>query len=97
MTIKATGYQWYWSYEYPDHGNASFDANVVDLRDPEMSAEDRNMWKAKFGDNYKRLLDTDNSYRSSEYHSSCSGDREMFCIRGLSQRLELKPTAYRDG
>jgi len=61
MTIKATGYQWYWSYEYPDHGNASFDANVVDLRDPEMSDEDRNMWKAKFGDDYKRLLDTDNS------------------------------------
>jgi len=61
MTIKATGYQWYWSYEYPDHGNASFDANVVDLRDPEMSAEDRKMWKAKFGDDYKRLLDTDNS------------------------------------
>ena len=57
----ATGYQWYWSYEYPDHGNASFDANVVDLRDPEMSAEDRKMWKAKFGDDYKRLLDTDNS------------------------------------
>ena len=61
MTIKATGYQWYWSYEYPDHGNASFDANVVDLRDPEMGAEDRKMWKAKFGDDYKRLLDTDNS------------------------------------
>jgi len=61
MTIKATGYQWYWSYEYPDHGNVSFDANVVDLRDPAMSAEDRKKWQAKFGSNYKRLLDTDNS------------------------------------
>jgi cytochrome c oxidase subunit 2 len=61
MTIKATGYQWYWSYQYPDHGNASFDANVVDLRDPDMSASDRKMWQAKFGDKYKRLLDTDNS------------------------------------
>ncbi|MEK9683960.1 MAG: cytochrome c oxidase subunit II [Rhodospirillaceae bacterium] len=61
MTIKATGYQWYWSYQYPDHGNASFDANVVDLRDPDMSANDRKMWQAKFGDKYKRLLDTDNS------------------------------------
>ena len=19
MTIKTTGYQWYWEYEYPDH------------------------------------------------------------------------------
>ena len=61
MTIKATGYQWYWSYEYPDHGNVSFDANAVDLRDPEMSAEDREKWKAKFGEDYKRLLDTDNN------------------------------------
>jgi len=61
MTIKATGYQWYWSYEYPDHGNVSFDANVVDLRAPSMSAEDKKKWQAKFGSNYKRLLDTDNS------------------------------------
>ena len=29
MTIKATGNQWYWTYEYPDHGNFSFDANMV--------------------------------------------------------------------
>ncbi len=24
MTIKVTGYQWYWGYEYPDHGGFSF-------------------------------------------------------------------------
>lgn len=29
MTIKAIGRQWYWSYEYPDHGNFTFDANMV--------------------------------------------------------------------
>lgn len=29
MTIKATGHQWYWSYQYPDHGNIEFDANMV--------------------------------------------------------------------
>ncbi len=29
MTIKATGHQWYWSYEYPDHGKFEFDANMV--------------------------------------------------------------------
>jgi cytochrome c oxidase subunit 2 len=30
MTIKAIGRQWYWSYEYPDHGNFAFDANMLD-------------------------------------------------------------------
>ena len=29
MTIKATGNQWYWSYEYPDQGKFSFDSNMV--------------------------------------------------------------------
>jgi cytochrome c oxidase subunit 2 len=29
MTIKAVGHQWYWSYEYPDHGRFSFDAQMV--------------------------------------------------------------------
>ena len=29
MTIKTTSYQWYWSYEYPDHGDFIFDAYMV--------------------------------------------------------------------
>jgi cytochrome c oxidase subunit II len=29
MTIKAIGHQWYWSYEYPDDGNFTFDAYMV--------------------------------------------------------------------
>ena len=29
MTIKAIGHQWYWSYEYPDHGDFSFDAIMI--------------------------------------------------------------------
>ena len=29
MTIKATGYTWYWSYEYPDHDDLTFDSNLV--------------------------------------------------------------------
>ena len=29
MTIKATGHQWYWSYEYPDNGKIGFDSLVV--------------------------------------------------------------------
>lgn len=29
MTIKAIGHQWNWSYEYPDHGNFSFLAEML--------------------------------------------------------------------
>jgi cytochrome c oxidase subunit II len=29
LTLKAIGHQWYWSYEYPDNGDFTFDANVV--------------------------------------------------------------------
>ncbi len=29
MTVKVTGHQWYWTYEYPDHGNLTFDSNHV--------------------------------------------------------------------
>ena len=30
LTIKATGHQWYWSYEYTDHEGVSFDAVMVE-------------------------------------------------------------------
>ncbi|MFT3809429.1 MAG: cytochrome c oxidase subunit II [Micropepsaceae bacterium] len=30
LTIKAIGKQWYWTYEYPDNGNFTFDANMLD-------------------------------------------------------------------
>ena len=29
MTIKVIGKQWYWSFEYPDHGNFTFDATLL--------------------------------------------------------------------
>jgi cytochrome c oxidase subunit II len=29
LTLKVTGHQWYWSYEYPDQNGISFDANVL--------------------------------------------------------------------
>jgi len=29
MTLKITGNQWYWSYEYPDQGGFEFDSNFV--------------------------------------------------------------------
>jgi cytochrome c oxidase subunit 2 len=46
MTIKITGHQWYWEYNYPDNGNFSFNSNVIADKD------------LKPGD--KRLLDVDN-------------------------------------
>jgi cytochrome c oxidase subunit 2 len=32
ITIKAIGKQWYWSYEYPDNGNFTFDALMLSDR-----------------------------------------------------------------
>jgi cytochrome c oxidase subunit 2 len=29
LTVKAIGHQWYWSYEYPDNGEFTFDAYMV--------------------------------------------------------------------
>ena len=33
LTIKATGKQWYWSYNYPDNGNFEFDSLMVAEKD----------------------------------------------------------------
>jgi cytochrome c oxidase subunit II len=30
VTIKATGYQWYWGYTYPDHGEIEIVSNMLD-------------------------------------------------------------------
>jgi cytochrome c oxidase subunit 2 len=46
MTIKVTGHQWYWSYEYPVYDNVGFDSNLI----PEDQLKD----------GQKRLLDVDN-------------------------------------
>ncbi len=29
MTLKAVGRQWYWTYEYPDHGDIEFDSTMI--------------------------------------------------------------------
>jgi cytochrome c oxidase subunit 2 len=29
MTVKVTGHQWYWQYEYPDQGNFSVDSRIL--------------------------------------------------------------------
>ena len=33
LTIKATGHQWYWSYNYPDSGNFNYDSLMVEDAD----------------------------------------------------------------
>jgi len=33
MTIKITGHQWYWEYNYPDQGNFSFNSNLIADKD----------------------------------------------------------------
>ena len=33
MTLKAIGHQWYWSYEYPDHGDFVFDSVMIEEED----------------------------------------------------------------
>ena len=41
ITIKVTGHQWYWSYEYPDHG-VSFDSYMLkEANDPTIQAGQR--------------------------------------------------------
>ena len=47
MTLKVTGHQWYWSYEYPDQGNLTFDSNMM--------PEDQAVKEGK-----PRLLEVDN-------------------------------------
>jgi cytochrome c oxidase subunit II len=48
MTLKVVGHQWYWSYEYPDHGDIAFDSYMI--RDEDLKPEDRAL----------RLLKVDN-------------------------------------
>ena len=53
MTIKAIGNQWYWSYEYPDHGIV-FDSNMLCGTKEECDA-----LTEETGKKYVRLLDVD--------------------------------------
>ena len=46
MTLKAIGRQWYWSYEYPDHGDFTFDSYMIADED--------------LGEDQLRLYDVDN-------------------------------------
>jgi cytochrome c oxidase subunit 2 len=46
MTLKVTGHQWYWSYEYPEQGELKFDSYIIQ--------------EADLKPGQKRLLEVDN-------------------------------------
>lgn len=48
MTVKAIGYQWYWGYEYPDHGGFEYKSYLIPDEDIDVSK------------GQKRLLSVDN-------------------------------------
>jgi cytochrome c oxidase subunit 2 len=48
MTVKVTGHQWYWNYEYPDQGNLSIDSRILSEAD-----------RAKLKPNEPRMLAVD--------------------------------------
>ncbi|TVQ33728.1 MAG: cytochrome c oxidase subunit II [Geminicoccaceae bacterium] len=39
LTIKAIGKQWYWTYEYPDNGNFTFDAFMLTREEAEAAGK----------------------------------------------------------
>jgi cytochrome c oxidase subunit 2 len=39
MTVKATGSQWFWSYEYPDQGELSFDSILKPQEETQKTGE----------------------------------------------------------
>ena len=51
LTVKATGYQWYWGYEYPDQEIPEYISTVV---------KDEDLGTDYFGNKQPRLLATDN-------------------------------------
>lgn len=65
LTIKVTGHQWYWSYEYPDNNNIAFDSigiwNSPDIKDDDAAKSIKDAashWLVK--SEPKRLLEVDN-------------------------------------
>ncbi len=43
LTIKVTGHQWYWEYEYPDQGGFSFDSVMLTDAEAAAAGEPRNL------------------------------------------------------
>lgn len=81
MTLKVTGSQWYWSYEYPDHENIAFDSYI--LADDELK-------------NGKRLLETDNPVvlpvgKNIRLLITASDVLHNWAVPALAVRLDANP------
>ncbi len=55
VTVKATGYQWYWTFTYPDHGGIEIISNM--LKEPEDAADGE---RARTDRDGPKLLAVDN-------------------------------------
>lgn len=65
LTLKVTGHQWYWSYEYPDNNGVTFDShaiwdssNVSDADAAKLIADSETGWLIK--NKPLRMLEVDN-------------------------------------
>lgn len=64
MTLKITGHQWYWEYNYPDHGNFQFQSRLIGRENGAADFEDKTI-RATLLDGlapeteFRRLLSTD--------------------------------------
>ena len=84
MTIKATAYTWYWSYEYPDHDDISFDS--IMLQDDELE------------EGQPRLLSTDyqlivpvNTNIKMQITSDPSGVIHSWAVPSLGVKMDAIP------
>lgn len=64
LTVKATGYQWYWGFEYQDDSNISFETRPIGSEEIAGSAEAAQAERVSLGKTdmalYPRLLAVDN-------------------------------------
>ncbi len=65
LTLKVTGHQWYWSYEYPDNNDVTFDSHaiwdssdVTDAQAQKLISDSQSGWLIK--NQPMRLLEVDN-------------------------------------
>ena len=84
MTIKATGYTWYWGYEYPDHDGLAFDS--IMLQDDELE------------EGQPRLLSTDyqlvvpvNTNVKMQITSDPSGVIHSWAVPSLGVKMDAIP------
>jgi heme/copper-type cytochrome/quinol oxidase subunit 2 len=79
MTIKVTGRQWYWQYEYPDHGTFVIDSRIVRDKDGKPAGE-------------PRLLEVDNRLVvpvGATIHARRRRGRDALLLRAVARRADL--------